>query len=206
MSSLLVDPRPGASAYVWPSHRWGMIDGVSATDGIATPPLPELDANLAVRHRDVTVRDVRLHIAEAGSGPPLLLLHGWPQHWWCWRKLIPRLAQDYRVIAPDLRGWGWSEAPPGDYAKSMFAADILALIEAEGVEQVSLIGHDWGGYAAFLLALEHPERVRRLVALDIPPPWSSPHGLRQLALPLLLSYQIAVAVPVLGAALMTQSD
>src|SRR3954452_11781105 len=61
-----------------------------------------------VSHRMVEVDGVRLHVAEAGSGPTLLLLHGWPQHWWCWRKLIPDLARTHRVIAPDLRGWGWS--------------------------------------------------------------------------------------------------
>src|ERR1700710_1360374 len=101
-----------------------------------------------VTHRDVVVDGVRLHVAEAGDGdgPPLLLLHGWPQHWWSWRHLIPQLAQTHRVIACDLRGWGWSSAPPGDYAKATFARDVLALLDAEGLERVTLMGHDWGGY------------------------------------------------------------
>ena len=153
-----------------------------------------------VTHRDVVVGDVRLHVAEAGEGPPLVLLHGWPQHWWCWRHLIPRLARRHRVLAPDLRGFGWSEAPPGDYAKAEFASDLIGLLDAEGLDRVRLIGHDWGGYAAFLVALDRPERVERLLALDIVPPWS-PRALprpRQLALPLLATYQVPLAIPLLG--------
>jgi pimeloyl-ACP methyl ester carboxylesterase len=170
------------------------------------PKLPGISAGLRVLHRDVEVNGVRLHIAEAGSGPPLVLLHGWPQHWWSWRELIPSLAEEHRVLAPDLRGWGWSDAPPGDYAKTTFAADVLALLDAEGLERVNLIGHDWGAFTGFVVALEHPERVERLVALDIPPPWAPRPNLRQLALPLLASYQLLLATPVLGTAAMTTSN
>jgi pimeloyl-ACP methyl ester carboxylesterase len=147
---------------------------------------------------------VRLHVAQAGSGPPLLLLHGWPQHWYCWRHLIGPLSEHYTVIAPDLRGWGWSEAPPGDYAKATFAADILALLDHEGLERARVIGHDWGGWTAFLLALEHPERIERMVALDIVPPWRELPRLRHTLIPLFLSYQALVASP-LGVPLMTRS-
>jgi pimeloyl-ACP methyl ester carboxylesterase len=106
---------------------------------------------------------------------------------------------------PDLRGFGWSQAPPGTYAKATFTTDLLALLDLEGLERVSIIGHDWGGYTAFLLALEHPERLERLVALDIPPPWPGPFQLRQLALPLLASYQALLATPVLGPLALTSS-
>ncbi|HWF31597.1 MAG TPA: alpha/beta fold hydrolase [Solirubrobacteraceae bacterium] len=147
--------------------------------------------------------DVTLHLAEAGDGPPMLLLHGWPQHWWCWRRVIGRLARDHRVIAPDLRGFGWSDAPPGDYAKATLARDILALLDAEGIDRTAIVGHDWGGYVAFLLALEHPERVQRILALDIAPPWSDGLRARQLAVPLLAGYQVALATPVLGRRLLT---
>jgi pimeloyl-ACP methyl ester carboxylesterase len=164
------------------------------------PVLPDL---AGVTHREVSVRGVRLHVAQAGSGPPLLLLHGWPQHWWSWRHLIGPLAEHYTVIAPDLRGWGWSDAPPGDYAKATFADDILALLDHEGLERVRILAHDWGGYAAFLLALGHPERVARLVALDIVAPWPSRPQPSQLALPLFLSYQVLLASP-LGVPLMTR--
>ena len=160
----------------------------------------ELPAVPGVSHRNVALDGLNLHVAEAGAGPPLVLLHGWPQHWWCWRRLIPALARSYRVIAPDLRGWGWSDAPPGDYAKSTLAADVVALLDAEGLDRVALVGHDWGGYASFLLALEHPERVERLMALDVAPPWSRPSSpaARHLGLPLLASYQLLLATPVLG--------
>ncbi len=154
--------------------------------------IPELTG---VTHREVTVRGVRLHVAQAGSGPPLVLLHGWPQHWWSWRRMIGPLAERYTVIAPDLRGWGWSQAPPGDYAKADFAADIVALLDHEGYDRVRLIGHDWGGYTAFLLVLDHPERVERMVALDITPPWPSRPHLGMLGAPLFLTYQYLLASP-----------
>jgi pimeloyl-ACP methyl ester carboxylesterase len=165
--------------------------------------LSDLPAVPGVTHRDVDVGATRLHVAEAGSGPPLLLLHGWPQHWWSWRKLIPQLAQTYRVIAPDLRGWGWSDAPPGDYAKARFAADVVGLLDAEGIDRVRVVGHDWGGYTGFLLALERPERVERLVALDIRPPWPGRPRPRHLALPAFASYQVLVGAPGLGPRTMT---
>src|SRR5947209_6165719 len=158
--------------------------------------LPDLPG---VEHREVLAGGVRLHVAEAGSGPPLVLLHGWPQHWWCWRHLIPSLAGANRVLAPDLRGWGWSDAPPGAYEKETFAADIVALLDAEGLDRVRLIAHDWGGFASFLLALRHPERVERMVVLDIAPPWTGIRGVRGLAaLPALAAYQLVVGMPGLG--------
>jgi pimeloyl-ACP methyl ester carboxylesterase len=168
-------------------------------------PEPAWPHVAGVTHRTVDIGDVRLHVAEAGSGPPLLLLHGWPQHWWCWRHVMPELARHHRVLAPDLRGFGWSDAPPGSYAKATFAADVLALLDAEGIDRAPIIGHDWGGYTAFLLALEHPERVQRLLALDIVPPWPqfSLPAPRHLALPLVASYQALLATPVLGRRLLT---
>jgi pimeloyl-ACP methyl ester carboxylesterase len=172
-----------------------MIGGMLLSD---VPVVP------GVAHREVDVGAVRLHVAEAGSGPPLVLLHGWPQHWWCWRRLLPRLARTYRVLAPDLRGWGWSEAPPGAYRKSTLAADVLALLDVEGLDRVAVVGHDWGGYVGFLLALEHPERIERLVALDIAPPWAGRPRARHLALPAFGSYQALVATPGLGPRAMTR--
>lgn len=124
--------------------------------------LVELVPVAGVHQRHVSVNGVRLHVAEAGHGPPLILLHGWPQHWWCWRHVIPRLAAERRVLAPDLRGWGWSDAPDDGYAKATFAADILALMDAEHLDRVDLVGHDWGGFAhrdGHLAACHHPRNV-----------------------------------------------
>src|SRR5436190_9552853 len=113
--------------------------------------MPQVDG---VTHRFVEVRaedgPLSVHVAEAGEGPPLLLLHGWPQHWWCFRHLIPQLSERFRVIAPDLRGLGWSDAPPEGYEKRQLAGDILELLDHEGLARVSVMGHDWGGFVAFL--------------------------------------------------------
>jgi pimeloyl-ACP methyl ester carboxylesterase len=157
---------------------------------------PELDG---VTHSFVEVGGTRLHVAEAGEGPPVLLLHGWPQHWWAWRKVIPALAAERRVICPDLRGFGWSDAPAGRYEMQGFADDILALLDALGLEQVDLIGHDWGGYSGFLLCLAAPGRVRRFLALGTSHLWfkvpsPSPQALKRTA------YQLILAAPFLGAA------
>ena len=142
---------------------------------------------------------VDLHLAEQGEGPPILLLHGWPQHGEMWRPLIGALARDHRVLVPDLRGFGRSDAPRGDYRKHALAADILALLDAEGIESATVIGHDWGGWIAWLLALEHPHRVERFVALDIPRPGEhsrSPSAvLRQLLFGI---YQYVISSPLLG--------
>ena len=109
------------------------------------------------------------------------------------------------MIAPDLRGFGWSAAPAGDYSKATFAADILALLDAEGLDRVRLVGHDWGGFTSFLLAFDHPERVERLVALDIVAPRGglpTPHP-RHLGIPIFASYQVLLAAPVIGQAALT---
>jgi pimeloyl-ACP methyl ester carboxylesterase len=134
-------------------------------------PMPELPG---VTHRDVTVGGIRLHVAEAGEGPPILLQHGWPQHWWVWRRLIGPLAAEHRVICPDLRGFGWSDAPPGRYDKESLAGDLLGLLDELGLERVRLVGHDWGGFVGFLACLRAPERFHSFLALSITHPWVSP--------------------------------
>jgi pimeloyl-ACP methyl ester carboxylesterase len=140
---------------------------------------------------------VRLHVAEAGAGTPVLLLHGWPQHWWCWRRVIERLRNHYRLLAPDLRGFGWSEAPGTGYSATGFASDAVGLLDALGLTRAHVVGHDWGGFAAILLALRHPERVDRLLLSNTPGPWARPSpstvaGLRR------AWYAGLVATPILG--------
>ena len=159
--------------------------------------IPELPG---VEHRFVDAGGLRTHVAEAGEGEPLLLLHGWPQHWWCWRDLIPALAPHYRVIAPDLRGHGWTDAPPGGYEKEQLASDVLALLDALGLERVRLIGHDWGGFAGFLMCLRAPERFERFIALNTGHPW--PGGdWRNLLSIWRFGYQVVLGTPGVGARL-----
>ena len=124
-----------------------------------------------VEHRFVEAGGLSVHVAEAGAGEPLLLLHGWPQHWFQWRGVIQRLAGERRLIAPDLRGFGWTDAPPGPIDPDVFVADVVALLDALGLERVDVAGHDWGGFTTLLLAARHPGRVRKAVALSAPHPW-----------------------------------
>jgi pimeloyl-ACP methyl ester carboxylesterase len=117
---------------------------------------------------------LRVHYAEAGQGAPLLLLHGWPQHFWCWRRVVPELAGEFRLICPDLRGFGWSDAPGRGYDNETFAADAVALLDALELERVGVVGHDWGGFTSFLVALMHPQRVNGLLVVSAPIPWVRP--------------------------------
>jgi pimeloyl-ACP methyl ester carboxylesterase len=133
--------------------------------------LPHVDG---VTHRWVEARGIRFHVAEAGSGDdPVLLLHGWPQHWYEWRHLMPALADRHRVIAPDLRGFGWSDAPRDGYLKEDMARDVLAVLDALEIDRVRLVGHDWGGWIGFILCLRAPERFDRYLALNILHPWQN---------------------------------
>jgi pimeloyl-ACP methyl ester carboxylesterase len=164
---------------------------------------PELPG---VEHRWVSAGGLRTHVALAGNGTPLLLLHGWPQHWWCWRYLIPLLASSHRVIAPDLRGHGWTDAPPGGYDKETLASDVLALLDALELERVQLIGHDWGGWVGFLLCLRAPERFERYLALNTGHPWPSADARNLLSL-WRFAYQLVVGSPAAGPWLLrTQAD
>jgi pimeloyl-ACP methyl ester carboxylesterase len=116
-----------------------------------------------------------------------------------WAPLVPSLAGQRRVLVPDLRGFGRSSAPPGGYDKHTLARDILELADSEGIDRFAVVGHDWGGWIAWLLALEHPDRVTRFAALDVPPPRGldlSP--LRLPAQALFSTYQLVIASPVAG--------
>ena len=120
-------------------------------------------------HHQRTVNGFRMHYVTAGSGYPLVLLHGWPQSWFEWRKIIPALAQHYQVIVPDLRGLGDSEKPLTGYDKRTLACDVRELLSQLGLERVGVIGHDWGGAVAFYLAYDHRALVERLFILDMIP-------------------------------------
>ncbi len=166
-------------------------------------PIPELPG---VEHRYVDVKGLRMHVAFAGDedAEPLVLLHGWPQNWFAWNKLIGPLSQHYRVVCPDLRGFGWSEAPRGSYEKSVLAADVIALLDELGLERVRLAGHDWGGFAGFLICVDAPERVSHYAAAGISHLWVAPEpGLRaKLDAARRLTYMALIASPGAGGQIM----
>jgi pimeloyl-ACP methyl ester carboxylesterase len=114
---------------------------------------------------------LRVHLAETGDGPPLLLLHGWPQHHEIWQDVASRL-EGFRLLMPDLRGFGATEVPAGGYDPWQFAEDAIALLDALGIQQAGVIGHDWGGFTAYLLGLRYPDRVTGIVVCNAPHPWA----------------------------------
>lgn len=119
-------------------------------------------------HAYADLGDVLIHYVTAGSGPPLVLLHGWPQTWYEWRHIVPELAQHYTLVMPDLRGLGDSSRPAGGYDKKTVANDIWRLVHDRlGHQRFYLVGHDWGGPTAYALAAAHPDAVRRLAILDV---------------------------------------
>jgi len=118
-----------------------------------------------------------------------------------WRHLIGPLAETRRVICPDLRGHGWSDAPRGDYAKATLAGDLLALLDALAIaEPLPVVGHDWGGWCSFLLAGMAPERISSLLTASIPPPWVRPRRSPKTAL--FATCQVLVSTPVVGRAVL----
>jgi pimeloyl-ACP methyl ester carboxylesterase len=166
------------------------------------PQLPPVEG---MTHRTIEVHGLGVHVAEAGAGPPVLLVHGWPQHWYAWRKVAPPLAADRRVICADLRGFGWSDAPPGEYAKATLAADLLALLDAMELERVDMIAHDWGAWIGFILCLGHPERFEHYLALNMYTPWPEAPSLRAFPRLARLWYQVAIAAPLFGQALIERT-
>lgn len=121
-----------------------------------------------IAHHYEDLGDVKIHYVVAGSGPVVVLIHGWPQTWYTWRHLIHDLAKDYTVIAPDLRGLGDSSRPELGYDKKTVAGDIWTVIsEINNINRFHLVGHDWGGAVAYALASEHPDAVVTLSILDV---------------------------------------
>jgi pimeloyl-ACP methyl ester carboxylesterase len=117
-------------------------------------------------HHTMKVNGFRMHYIVAGSGYPLVFLHGWPQTSYEWRKIIPAVAERFTIIAPDLRGLGDSECPLTGYDKRTLASDVYQLIKGLGYGSIGLTGHDWGGTVAYYLAYDHPEMVRRMLILE----------------------------------------
>ena len=124
--------------------------------------------------RYVDTGELRQHVVTGGAGPPLLLVHGWPQTWYAWRLVMPALARDFAVVAPDQRGCGLSGRPEGGYDTGTLAGDLVALMDALGHRRFAVVGHDTGMWIGYALAADDPDRVARLAVAETPLPGVSP--------------------------------
>jgi pimeloyl-ACP methyl ester carboxylesterase len=121
-----------------------------------------------VEHRVAKLKALDMHYVLAGSGDPVVLLHGWPQTWYEWRDVIDYLAPEYSIIAPDLRGLGDSSRPEDGYDTQTLAADVWELLHEQlKISAFNLVGHDWGGPVSYALAAAHPQAVRKLAIIDV---------------------------------------
>ncbi len=125
----------------------------------------------AITHRFIETNGIRMHVAEAGQGPLVLLLHGFPESWYSWRHQLAALAQaGYHAVAPDQRGYGQTDRPAAieQYTQLHLVGDIIGLLDALEEEQTVIVGHDWGGPVAWHAALMRPDRIRGVVGLSVP--------------------------------------
>jgi len=122
---------------------------------------------MTVTHHTAQVNGTRLHYVTAGEGPPVMLLHGWPQTWYEWRHVIDLLADEYQVVAPDLRGFGYSAKPAAGYDADTMAADLAALADHLGLRDVTVLGHDWGAVFGYVYAAKTPSQVRALGIVEM---------------------------------------
>ncbi len=125
------------------------------------------------KHEFIEAHGIRMHYVTAGKGPLVILLHGFPQFWYSWRHQIPALAEQFQVVVPDLRGYGDTDRPVAvaDYRSKLLAEDVVGLVHGLGQKRAHIVGHDWGGVAAWMTALQYPEVVDHLVVLNCPHPY-----------------------------------
>jgi pimeloyl-ACP methyl ester carboxylesterase len=128
--------------------------------------IKKTDFDRTFSHQMAEVNDVKLHFVKGGAGEPVVLLHGFPQTWYEWHRIMPALAERYTVIAPDLRGMGASSKPVSGYDDRTVAEDIYQLVRQLGLRQISIVGHDVGAPVAVAYAENYPEDVRRLVVIE----------------------------------------
>jgi len=165
-----------------------------------------------IEHHDVQTNGVRLHVAQAGSpdAPLVILLHGFPEFWFGWHAQITFLAEHgYRVWAPDQRGYNLSDKPAGidAYQLNVLAQDVIGLIDAAGVDQAYMVGHDWGAGVAWMTAILYPTRVKKLVILNVPHPVALEETFRSNPKQWLKSWYIGFfQIPLLPEFLLTFAD
>lgn len=167
-----------------------------------------MNEDVTLQRRTVTVGDLRMSIMEAGrSGPAVVLLHGFPQSSRLWLPVAARLAGRARVVAPDMRGAGETDAPVGGYDSTSVSRDVLGLLDELRVDRAVLVAHDWSALVGFDLCLAHPERFSGYVAIAVPPPFirMTPTllGAMMRAMPQLW-FQWVIATPVLGPRLLSR--
>ena len=162
-----------------------------------------------ISHRDATVNGVRLHYVEAGSGPLVVLLHGFPEFWYAWRHQIPALAEaGFRVVAPDMRGYNTSGKPEGveSYRVEHLVEDVAGLVRHLGAERAHVAGHDWGGMVAWYLGMHRPEVLDRLVVLNAPHPAAFAREIRKPDQMLRSAYAAFFQLPILPEAVLRAGD
>ena len=121
-------------------------------------------------HRTASVNGINIHYVIHGQGTPVIMVHGWPEFWYSWRRQIPVLGERFQVIVPDMRGFGYSDKPLSGYDTRTAASDIYELARSLGHQKVALVGHDIGARICFRYTLDHEEAVERLALLDAAPP------------------------------------
>ncbi len=145
----------------------------------------EFDANIEdlVEHHEVELDGISMHYVSGGpeDGPPVVLLHGFPEFWFSWRNQIPALkVAGYRFVVPDQRGYNLTSKPTdvSEYTMDKLVGDVIGLLDALGLDDVVLVGHDWGGFVAWFTAMQHPDRIRKLAVLNMPHPVQMRRGMR----------------------------
>jgi pimeloyl-ACP methyl ester carboxylesterase len=126
-----------------------------------------VSAEPSFEHHSVHANGIKQHYVTAGSGPAVLLLHGWPQTWYEWRHVIKLLADKFTVVAPDLRGFGYSSKPLAGYDGTTIASDLAALVEHLGLKDITVVGHDWGAVFGYVYAASHPDQVAALAIVEM---------------------------------------
>ena len=127
----------------------------------------KLGSGEIIEHEDILANGLNHHLRTAGdNGPEMILLHGWPQTSYCWRHLLDAFADRFRMIAPDLRGMGDTAKPESPYDKATVASDIWAIMDERGITKTVLLGHDIGARVAIRMALDHPDRIDRLIIIN----------------------------------------
>ncbi|WP_445637769.1 alpha/beta fold hydrolase [Nostoc sp. DSM 114161] len=160
------------------------------------------------QHEYITTNGIKLHYVTQGEGPLMLMLHGFPEFWYSWRHQIPQFAQDFKVVALDLRGYNDSDKPTDKsaYVMDEFIKDVEGVIKGLGYEECVLVGHDWGGAIAWNFAYAHPEMIERLIILNLPHPAKFSQGLRT-PQQLLRSYYIFIfQLPLIPELILQSSD